>query len=74
MIKGHKETISIHFVSSAFMVLAIAIFKPFGLEMWQWQAFRGQGWGAESFFCKSTKKNINSQSSFLNYLVPLRKF
>lgn len=39
MDKGHKETISIRFVSTAFMVLAIAIFKPFGLEMSQWQAY-----------------------------------
>ena len=39
MNKGHKETISIRFVSCAFMVLAIAIFKPFGLEEWQWQAY-----------------------------------
>ena len=39
MNKGHKETVSIRFVSSAFMVLAIAIFKPFGLEVWQWQAY-----------------------------------
>ena len=39
MNKGHKETISIRFVSTAFMVLAIAIFKPFGLEVRQWQAY-----------------------------------
>ena len=39
MDKGHKETISIRFVSCLFMVLAIAIFKPFGLEVWQWQAY-----------------------------------
>ena len=39
MNKGHKETISIRFISTAFMVLAIAIFKPFGLEVWQWQAY-----------------------------------
>ncbi len=39
MDKGHKETISIRFVSTAFMVLAISIFKPFGLEMSQWQAY-----------------------------------
>lgn len=32
-----KETISIRIISCAFMVLAIAIFKPFGLEVWQWQ-------------------------------------
>ena len=36
---GHKETISIRFISTTFMVLAIAIFKPFGLEVWQWQAY-----------------------------------
>ena len=38
MNKGHKETISTRFISTAFMVLAIAIFKPFRLDMWQWQA------------------------------------
>ena len=32
MNKSHKETISIRFISTAFMILAIAIFKPFGLE------------------------------------------
>ena len=39
MNKGHKETISIRFISTAFMILAIAIFKPFGLESGQWQAY-----------------------------------
>ena len=39
MNKGHKETITIRVVSCAFMVLALAIFKPFGLEVWQWQAY-----------------------------------
>ena len=39
MKKGHNKTICIRFVSCAFMVLAIAIFKPFGLEVWQWQAY-----------------------------------
>ena len=39
MNKGHKETISIRFISTAFMILAIAIFKPFGLEVGQWQAY-----------------------------------
>ena len=39
MDKGHKETITIRIVSCAFMVLALAIFKPFGLEVWQWQAY-----------------------------------
>ena len=39
MDKGHKETINIRLISTAFIVLAIAIFKPFGLEVWQWQAY-----------------------------------
>jgi len=39
MDKSHKETISIRFISTAFMILAIAIFKPFGLEGGQWQAY-----------------------------------
>ena len=39
MNKGHKETISIRVISCVFIVLAIAIFKPFGLEVWQWQAY-----------------------------------
>ena len=39
MDKGHKETVSIRIVSTAFMILAIAIFKPFGLEAGQWQSY-----------------------------------
>ena len=39
MNKGHKETINTRVISCAFMVLAIAIFKPFALEVWQWQAY-----------------------------------
>ena len=39
MNKSHKETISIRFISTSFMILAIAIFKPFGLEIGQWQAY-----------------------------------
>ena len=39
MNNSHKETISIRFISTAFMILAIAIFKPFGLEVGQWQAY-----------------------------------
>ena len=39
MDKSHKETISIRFISTTFMILAIAIFKPFGLEVGQWQTF-----------------------------------
>ena len=39
MNQGHKETISTRFISCVFMVLAIAVFKPFGLGVWQWQAY-----------------------------------
>lgn len=39
MNKAHKETIRTRFISTAFIVLALAIFKPFGLEVWQWQTY-----------------------------------
>ena len=39
MNKDHKETISIRFFSTAFMILAIAIFKQFGLDVGQWQSY-----------------------------------
>jgi len=39
MNKEHKETISIRAISVLFSVIALAIFKPFGLEVWQWQAY-----------------------------------
>ena len=39
MNKGNKETVSIRFISCAFMVLALAVFKPFGLEADAWQAY-----------------------------------
>ena len=39
MNKGHRETLNTRFISTLFMVLAIAVFKPFGLEVWQWQAY-----------------------------------
>ena len=38
MKQGHIETITTRTISTAFMILAIAIFKPFGLEAGQWQA------------------------------------
>lgn len=37
--KNHKKTISIRFISTAFMILAIAIFKPFGIDVGQWQSY-----------------------------------
>ena len=39
MNKGHKQTIRTRFINTAFIVLAIAIFKPFSLEVWEWQAY-----------------------------------
>ena len=34
-----KQTITIRIVSVCFAVVVLAIFKPFGLEAWQWQAY-----------------------------------
>ena len=39
MKQGHIETITTRTISTAFMILAIAIFKPFGLEAGQWQSY-----------------------------------
>lgn len=39
MSQGQKDTISTRIISTVFTVLAIAIFKPFGLDAWQWMAF-----------------------------------
>ena len=36
MSEGQKDTINTRIISIAFIVLALAIFKPFGLEAWQW--------------------------------------
>ncbi len=36
MIQENKDTIKTRGISIAFIVLALAIFKPFGLEAWQW--------------------------------------
>ncbi len=36
MSQGKKDTIKTRIVSTIFTVLALAIFKPFGLETWQW--------------------------------------
>ena len=39
MKQGRKETITTRIISTTFMVVALAIFKPFGLDAWQWQAY-----------------------------------
>ncbi len=39
MSQGQKETITTRIISTFFTVLAIAIFKPFGLEAWQWMGY-----------------------------------
>ena len=38
MNQEHKDTITTRIVRTVFTVLALAIFKPFGLEAWQWMA------------------------------------
>jgi len=39
MRKEYKETLSVRVISCAFVVLALWVFKPFGLETWHWQAY-----------------------------------
>ncbi len=39
MDKGHQETIKVRFISITFVVLALAVFKPFGLSVWQWETY-----------------------------------
>ena len=39
MNQGKKDIIRVRVVSAAFVALALAVFKPFGLEVWQWQAY-----------------------------------
>ena len=39
MKQGRKETVTTRIISTTFMVVALAVFKPFGLDAWQWQAY-----------------------------------
>ena len=39
MKKERIETITTRIISTAFVVVALAVFKPFGLDAWQWQAY-----------------------------------
>ena len=39
MKQEHLETITTRIISTTFMVVALAVFKPFGLDAWQWQAY-----------------------------------
>ena len=39
MNKERRDTLTVRIVSCAFVVLALAVFMPFGLEAWQWQAY-----------------------------------
>ena len=39
MNQGRIETITTRIISTTFMVVALAVFKPFGLDAWQWQAY-----------------------------------
>lgn len=34
-----QEILRVRIVSCLFVILALAIFKPFGLDMWQWEAY-----------------------------------
>ena len=39
MKQGRIETITTRVISTTFIVVALAVFKPFGLDAWQWQAY-----------------------------------
>ncbi|MBQ6659026.1 MAG: LytTR family transcriptional regulator DNA-binding domain-containing protein, partial [Prevotella sp.] len=39
MDKDHKETIRVRAISVGFAVLALGVFKPFGLGAWKWDAY-----------------------------------
>ncbi|MCR5131960.1 MAG: LytTR family transcriptional regulator [Prevotella sp.] len=39
MIQSRKETFRVRVISVCFSVLVLAIFKPFGLHAWQWEAY-----------------------------------
>ncbi len=39
MEKGHKETVKVRLISITFVVMALAVFKPFGLSAWQWEVY-----------------------------------
>ncbi len=39
MDKGHQETVKVRLISITFVVMALAVFKPFGLSAWQWEAY-----------------------------------
>ena len=39
MKQGRTETCLVRIISTTFAVVALAVFKPFGLDTWKWQAF-----------------------------------
>ena len=39
MKQGRIETITTRIISTTFIVVTLAVFKPFGLDAWQWQAY-----------------------------------
>ena len=39
MKQGRIETITTRIISTIFVVVALAVFKPFGLDAWQWQGY-----------------------------------
>ena len=39
MNQGQKDIFRVRVISVGFITLALAVFKPFGLDAWHWQAY-----------------------------------
>lgn len=73
-----KKTITIRIISICFAVVVLAIFKPFGLDAWQWQAYAHLlalgGLGIISCFITEAVlvyilKNPGSTERGVNYII-----
>ncbi|MBR5101958.1 MAG: hypothetical protein IK092_02435, partial [Muribaculaceae bacterium] len=78
MKQGRKETITIRLVSTTFIVVALAVFKPFGLDMSQWQTYVHlfiiwvMGLGVcfiSDFIMKYVLKKPNSYQQGVQYII-----
>ena len=65
MKQGRMETIAMRIVSTTFVVVALAVFKSFGLDAWQWQAYVHLAvlWVIGFLTCMMTDIILNMSSS-----------